>query len=288
MNSIEIIKLLEEYEILNRPSQEIIDEFITSKKLLPNFLVEKNLVNERQLYRFNQKKFNLNVSKIYDLKSFLIYGKTFPRFYISGDIFSVFPLKDSRIVISLCDVSGKGLEAGLLGFMLSYQINTSMHLGSVTPQTLLKKINALAYELFEDIKFATFSLMILDLLSGTIEYAAAGSPPLLHYKYRDKELVEVDTYNIPVGIEEDFLFKGTRIDFNPGDFVIVYSDGAYEQENRQGRQYGLERLKKSIRKNAKFSIRKLVWRIFLDLKIFSLFTKQADDTTYLVLKYKYK
>ncbi len=285
MNSIEILKLLDQYEVLKRPYQEVTDDFINSNLLLPSFLYKNNYIDEKKLLKLNENEFGLNQTKIYNFKNFVIYPKTYPKYFTSGDVFGVFPLLDSRVVVILSDVSGKGLEAGLLAFMLSYYIKYELNMSSLTPQALLKKINHLSLEIFDDTKFATFAIIILDLLSGTIEYAAAGCPPILIYKKKENEVIEKDTINIPIGIEEDFIYKGIKIDFNPGDMILCYTDGAYEQENRKGKQYGIERMKKLLKKRAKLSPKNLIRSFIWDLRLFSLFTKPADDTTYILIKY---
>lgn len=285
MDSLEILKLLDQYEVLKKPFQEISDDFLNSNILLPSFLYKNNYINEKKLLKLNETEFDLNKTKIYNFKNFIIYPKTFPKYFTSGDVFGIFPLTDNRVVVILSDVSGKGLEAGLLAFMLSYYIKYELNMSSLTPQALLKKINQLSLEIFDDMKFATFSIIILDLLSGTIEYAAAGCPPLLIYKKKEDEVIEKDTINIPIGIEEDFIYKGTKIDFNPGDIIICYTDGAYEQENRKGKQYGIERMKKLLKKKANLSPKNIIRNFIWDLRLYSLFTKPADDTTYILIKY---
>ncbi|MCS7205629.1 MAG: serine/threonine-protein phosphatase [Leptospiraceae bacterium] len=288
MKSIDVLKLLDQYEVLNKPLQEMIDDYYRSNALLPVYLYENKLINEKKLYQLNQSEFELNESKVIKIKDFEIYGKTYPKYYISGDFFGIFQLKDSRVFITLSDVSGKGLEAGILALMLSYYITHELNYTSLTPQALLKKINQLSLEIFDDIKFATFTILLLDLLSGTIEYAAAGCPPLLHYIHRENTLKEIDLLNIPLGIENDFIFKGKKIDLNPGDVILCYTDGAYEQENKKGQQYGLERLKKALKKNLNKSSKHLVQKLYFDLRFFRMFVPQFDDTTYLVIKYNKK
>ncbi|MFN3603212.1 MAG: PP2C family protein-serine/threonine phosphatase [Leptonema sp. (in: bacteria)] len=285
MDPIKILKILDEYEVLNEPFEEISDDFLNSKELLSNYLFKNQLINEKKLNKFNEKYFKFNKTIYLKLKNFFIYGKTYPKFLTSGDFFGIFPLNDSRVVIFLSDVSGKGLEAGLLAFMLYYYLSKELNMTSVTPQILLKKINGICLEIFDELKFATFSLLILDLLSGSIEYAAAGSPPLLHYNLREQSIEEADTVNIPLGIEKDFIYKGKRLDFNKGDIILLYTDGAYEQMNRTHQIYGLERLKKSFKKNIAKEPKKIIRNLYWDLKLFSLFARPNDDTTYIIIQY---
>lgn len=285
MDSLKILKVLDEYEVLVKPYEEISDDYLNSKELLSNYLFKNKIIKERQLNILNEKMFLMNKKQIFNFKNFSIYGRTFPKFFTSGDFYGIYPLKDSRVVVILSDVSGKGLNAALLAFMLSYYINNELSMSSVTPQILLKKINDICLQIFDEIQFATFSLLILDLLSGSIEYAAAGCPPLLHYNFRKRVLEEVDTYNVPLGIEKDFLYKGKNIDFNLGDVILLYTDGAYEQINRKKQIYGIERLKRAFKKNVNHKPKTLVRKLYWDLKLFSLFVPPIDDTTYLVIRF---
>lgn len=288
MDSIQILRILDEYEVLKKPFEEISDDFLNSKELLSSYLFKNKLIDEKKLKNLNEKIFQLNKSQIILLKNFYIYGKTFPKFFTSGDFFGIFPLKDNRVVITLFDVSGKGLEAGLLAFMLAYYINNELNMTSFTPQIILKKINDICLQIFDELKFVTFSIVLLDLLSGSIEYSAAGCPPLFHYKFNEKEIVEIDTLNIPLGIEKDFIYRGKRIDFNKGDTILLYTDGAYEQENRKKQMYGLERLKKSFKKHINKEPKTIVRNLFWELKFFSFIVPPVDDTTYLLIRYTNK
>ena len=64
MESIEILKILDEYEVLKKPYQEFVDDFIQSKKLLPEYLYENNLIDEKKLNKLNQHTLKLNQSKV--------------------------------------------------------------------------------------------------------------------------------------------------------------------------------------------------------------------------------
>ncbi len=288
MDPLKILKILDEYEVLIKPYEEISDDYLNSKELLSNYLFGNKIINERKLNQLNEKLFFINRNQIFSFKNFSVYGKTYPKFFTSGDFYGVFPLKDSRVVVILSDVSGKGLNAALLAFMLFYYVNNELHMSSMIPQILLKKVNEICLQIFDDIQFATFSLLILDLLSGSVEYSAAGCPPLLHYKFREQLIEEVDTYNIPLGIEKDFLYKGKTIDFNFGDVILLYTDGAYEQTNKKKQIYGIERLKKSFKKNVHKKPKTLVRKLYWDLKLFSLFVSPTDDTTYVVIHFSSK
>jgi sigma-B regulation protein RsbU (phosphoserine phosphatase) len=285
MDDLQVLDVLFEHELLPFERKGEIEEMVRkTDQPLGAFLVKKGLLKERALYRYITRDLGMNSKSIFRFRDYEILGRTIPKFRTSGDFFGIFPLSNSRVAVTLCDVAGKGIEAALLTIHLAKLLNSGVDMTSVLPSSVMKKVNIISRAFFEVDRYSTFVFIILDLLSGTVEYSAAGSPPLLRYSARDNDVEELDTRNIPIGIYDDFQYRGSQTDLNPGDSLMLFTDGAYEGENWAGRAYGIDRMKRVFKKYAKSSSRSLLWHMLLDWKRHSLFRRQADDTTYVMLR----
>lgn len=289
MNDLQVLDVLFEHELLPVERKgEIQDMVGKSTEPLGAFLVRKRLLRERELYRFITRDLGMNSDEVFRFKDYEILGRTIPRYRTSGDFFGIFPLSNSRVAVTLCDVAGKGIEAGLLTIHLARMLNGGVDMSSVVPSSVMKKANAISRAFFDADRYSTFVFVILDLISGTVEYSAAGSPPLLRYSYRGNEVEELDTRNIPIGILDDFQYRGSRTELNPGDALLLFSDGAYEGEDLKGRPYGIERMKRVFREGARTTTKKMLRHLIFDWRRHSLFRRQADDTTYVILRRRKK
>ncbi len=247
-------------------------------------LVRSKFLNEKQLYSFIQNQLGMNPQVLYEDKKFSVAGLTVPKFSVSGDFYGAFPLDEGRVAITLSDVSGKGLEAGILAILLANLLRQSVRMSNTIPSTIMRKINLLSKEFFRAEQFATFIVMIVDFQTSTVEFCCAGSPPILVYRKQGGEVEELEVTGIPIGIFHDFLFTGRRCALNRGDVILLYTDGAYEAQNWKGEFYGIERIKKSFKRNVRKAADRLLLALKRELRLFSAFRGLNDDTTFIVIK----
>ena len=249
-----------------------------------NILIRKKILNEKQLHKFICRDLGMNPTKPYLTRSYTISGLTVSKFRTGGDFFGVFPMANGRIALTLSDVSGKGLEAGILAILLGNLLREGIQMQNMVPNAIMKKINWASRSFFGVDQFATFVVMLLDLYSGTVEYCAAGSPPLLVYRHRDQYVEEMDQRNIPVGIYDDFQFRGNSLNLDKGDMLLAYTDGAFEARGIRGEMYGVDRLKAAIMKLKNRKLGRLLTGLKGDMRRYSFLRGLADDTTYLAIE----
>jgi sigma-B regulation protein RsbU (phosphoserine phosphatase) len=90
--------------------------------------------------------------------------------------------------------------------------------------------------------FVTVQYLVLDLAQRRMRFICAGHPPIL-LRRTDGQLESLGAmHNIPLGIEETFVYRQEEYAFAPGDTLLLYSDGAYELRNMAGDLWGLPRL----------------------------------------------
>lgn len=288
MDEVAILGVLSEHKLITpEQKQEVVQIHNETGRPPGKILIQKRILNEKQLYRFICKDLGMNPSKTYSTRSFTLGGITVSKFRTGGDFYGIFPMADGRIAMTLSDVSGKGLEAGILAILLGNLLREGIQMQNIVPNAIMKKINLASRSFFGNDQFATFVVMLLDLYSGTVEYCAAGSPPILVYRNKEQIVEEIDQRNIPVGIYEDFQFKGNSLNLDKGDFLLAYTDGAYEARGWRGDMYGVERLRAAVLRHREKKLLRMLTGLKKDMRRFSFPRGLADDTTYLaILRHK--
>lgn len=251
-------------------------------------LIHEKLIKEKQLFKLISSDLGMNTTGVFEDRNYEISAKSIARFGVNGDFYGLFQIDPGRIVLTLCDVSGKGLEAGILAILLAQLLREDIHMKSFVPKAIMKKINVASANFFGADQFATFIVMMIDMYSGTVEYSAAGAPPILHYRFREHEVWEIDQRNIPIGIDRDFQFKGSLLALEKGDILLMFTDGAFEAQNRKGEFYGLDRIRSNLLHIYTRDAGKVVKYLMRLMRRFSLFKGLADDTTYIAIKRRVK
>ena len=175
--------------------------------------------------------------KIPDVEFAVVHGRNLPCHQVGGDFFDVVRTPDS-IAVVLADVSGKGVSAALLGSVIQGMVHSQLAHGIA----LDKSVTA-AHEFLgeKDVgeKYATLVIARL-WANGELELLNCGHiPPRLVSK---GQVTLPDNVNPPVGLVPDVSFHGIRLQLQPGDRLILTTDGVVEAENAQGEYFGEERL----------------------------------------------
>ena len=160
-------------------------------------------------------------------------GANRPCRSISGDYYDFVVRPDGKIYFVIGDVSGKGITAGLMmaGLQAPFRIFCK---NDPPPAILVAELNTALKENLPQSKFVTLFLGRLDTNTGTIEYANAGhAPPLWIRKSGVEELAETDLV-LGVVTRADFFNRKLRLD--PGDALVLFTDGVSEAENGEGQE----------------------------------------------------
>lgn len=160
-------------------------------------------------------------------------GANRPCRSISGDYYDFVIRPDGKVYFVIGDVSGKGITAGLMmaGLQASFRIFCK---SDPSPAVLVAELNTALKENLPQSKFVTLFLGRLDTKTGAIEYANAGhAPPLWIRKSGVEELADTDLV-LGVVTRADFLNRKLRLD--PGDALVLFTDGVSEAENGEGQE----------------------------------------------------
>lgn len=209
-------------------------------------------------------------------------GIQYPCLEVGGDYFDVLPFSEDRTAFLVADVSGKGLGAALLTTMLLGALS-GMTLG-VEPVKVLKHINKFLCDHSVVGRYATMFFAIVDS-TGAIEFIHAGHPsPLLLRGDTVSDLYNEGSF--PVGLVEEAEFTSIRTQLEPGDTLVLYTDGVTEAQARDRSLYGDGRLREAVAGGSYKSIAALQDTILESVREFSRGADQADDITLLIVRYR--
>jgi serine phosphatase RsbU (regulator of sigma subunit) len=217
-----------------------------------------------------------------DFPHLAISGIHRPCHEVGGDYFDVWPLPDGRIALLIADVAGKGLGAALLTTMLQGALS-GMALG-VDPVKVFDHLNRFLCDRAAVGRCATmfFGLLAPD---GTLEFVRAGHPsPLLLRQGQVSELYSEGSF--PIGLVEQASFSSTRIQLQPQDTLVLFTDGITEAEDSERELFGTDRLIDALSRHRDSSLGTLQIGILGAVEKFTGGTSQSDDITLLVVRYR--
>jgi len=216
---------------------------------------------------------------------FEVYGISCPSEKVGGDLVDALYLSDGSAIAYLADISGHGLQAGILMGMLKTAVRTALlDAGAGEPDrtlpVLLDRLNTVLPEVKEPQMYATFTGFRLGA-DGSAFYALAASPPVMHWHAAERFLSHTNEPQLPLGLLPVPQFDGAMLQTMPGDLVVVATDGILEACNKRGEEYGVERVKEVIEANLGDSLPELAERILVSA---GKFGAQVDDQTILMIR----
>lgn len=218
-----------------------------------------------------------------------IYGQVMPAKAVGGDLYDFF-IRDEKLFFYIGDVSGKGVPASLfMAVTCSLMHNISSY--TQDADQIMQALNNAISSRNDTVMFVTFFLGVLDLKSGSLSYANGGHNPPLLLTGDDAEELSCDA-NVPVGVMEGWEFTVQQLQLKPGDTLFLYTDGLNEAEDCDYQQFGMDRIKATIRQvcNDKTSqqgvdSQMLVSAMTDAVKRFAGDAEQSDDLTMLAIGY---
>ena len=201
---------------------------------------------------------------------------------VGGDYFDVFPISDRQTAVLIADVSGHGLGAALLTTMLQGALS-GMTLGE-DPVRVIYQINQFLCEHSEVGHYATMFFSLLDL-DGTLHYIKAAHPsPLLLRQGKVSELYTEGSF--PVGLIQEASFVAATVQLEPGDTLVLFSDGVTEAEDPDENQFGVARLCEVLAGQDETPLDDLQKMILDAVDGFCRGAAQLDDITVLAVRYR--
>lgn len=213
------------------------------------------------------------------IKGFEVFGASFASGEVGGDLVDIAEYPRGWISY-IADISGHGVSSGVLMAMFKTSIRSRLANGG-SPGELLDEVHRTLYPLKMPNMFVTAG--VLQLADGNqVSYSLAGHPPLMRYSRAQRRIVEYQPQNMPLGILPEQLFVAESLQCDPGDILLLLTDGFTEVFDGQGAELGIEPIKRAFQEAADRPLPE----IFEHLRRRSLeFGRQEDDQTMLLVRY---
>lgn len=213
------------------------------------------------------------------LSGYEVFGASIPSGEVGGDLVDIAESSNEQIVY-IADISGHGVASGVLMAMFKTSIRSGLATSS-SPGGLLEGVHRTLYPLKMPNMFATAGVLQLRPGSKSVTYSLAGHPALIRYCSQQRAIVEYASQNLPLGILPDQQFATDRLECDPGDVLLLLTDGFSEVFDAKAAELGMEPIKSAFLKAAERPLPE----IFEHLRNVSLsFGKQDDDQTILLVR----
>ena len=200
---------------------------------------------------------------------------------IGGDFFDMQDLPDGQFGFLVGDVAGKGPAAALLTSKILGIFSAFASVGD-SPAEVVDHINKVLTRRAIDARYATLLYGQLDA-TGKLTFSNAGhNPPLI---FGADGLRRIESGGMPVGMFEFAPYSGDEVTLQPGDTLVIYSDGVTEAHNLAGEEFSEARLVEVLQRYSRGSAAIILDQIVNAVKEFALGAEQYDDITALVVKY---
>jgi len=202
---------------------------------------------------------------------------------ISGDYYDVMELPDGKLVFAIADISGKGISAAILMANLQAVMRTLAHTGK-SPKEVCSSLNRHLHQVTDAAKFATFFYAEWDIAERTLTYINAGHHlPIIKGSCSEGVAKRLDKGGLPLGIIPNYDYDVGEVTLEPGDVMVLYSDGITEAENEDEEEFGEARLSAIIGTYCNEPLPEIQRQILLGVHNWAG-NEPSDDMTLLIVR----
>lgn len=216
---------------------------------------------------------------------FDLYASMTPARDVGGDLYDFYLADDDHLVITIADVSGKGVPAALFMMVTKTLLKNRGLTDYDDCSKMLERVNDMLCEGNELDMFVTAWVGVLTLSTGELHYANAGHEyPAIKRNDRGFELIK-DRHLPPLGAMEGLTYKQQKMTLKPGEILYLYTDGVTEAVNDKKEFFGEERMIQALNLPFERTMEKLDANVREKITEFTGGAEQFDDITMLCLRY---
>jgi serine phosphatase RsbU (regulator of sigma subunit) len=227
-------------------------------------------------------------AELQEIKDLDISGFMKPASEVGGDYYDVLSY-NGQVKIGIGDVTGHGLESGMLMIMVQTAVRTLLESGLTDPIKFLDVLNRTIYGNVQRMESdKNMTLALVDYADGVLKLSGQHEEMIVVRNGGDVERIDTMDLGFPIGLEEnieDFI-NATHIQLSQGDGVVLYTDGITEAENMAGVQYGMDRLCDVVSQQWHRPAEEIRHAVIADLHQYIGEQTVYDDITLLICKQK--
>jgi serine phosphatase RsbU (regulator of sigma subunit) len=200
---------------------------------------------QRQLGTAKQVQLQFLPQRRPEVEGYRFYDYYQPADEVGGDYFGYIPLADGRLALAIGDVAGKGVSAALLMAHFCSEVRFCLA-SSATPAEAVEQLNQDLCAETQNYHFVTFVLCVLDPREHKLTMVNAGHLPPLRRRGRVTEELGGSEGGLPLGCDAKRNYQQIELPLEPGDTILLYTDGVTDAMNAQGHVYGSQRIRAAI------------------------------------------
>ena len=205
-----------------------------------------------------------------------------PARHLGGDFFDFLPYGGDRVAVAIGDVSGKSTSAALygalaVGILREYAVNRRRG-----PARSLEDLNRKLGRLEFDNRFLAMAFALYEGSERRLRLANAGLP--YPYIVRGRSFEKLELGGVPLGLLPDRHYREVELYLEPGDFVVLLSDGVEDMQNPAGEEFGRQRIEGALQRLASGSARQIAQGLLEATRMFAGSAEAYDDRTIVVMR----
>jgi sigma-B regulation protein RsbU (phosphoserine phosphatase) len=210
-----------------------------------------------------------------------------PMRELGGDLCDFLAPEPNTLVVTLGDVSGKGVPAALYGAAIGEMIRgrtfrRRLEKRDITPAELLAGMNRILHERNLEEYYCTLCYALFEFKKQTVTFANSGLPFPVRYSKGKAEQIQVS--GVPLGSFGSSTYEDLQLPLTAGDIFVLCSDGIFEAFNEAGQEFGVQRVVDVVEQTHELPAKDIVHAMFSAVQSFCGDAEQSDDRTVVALK----
>lgn len=219
------------------------------------------------------------------LPGFEIAGWNQPADKTGGDFYDWLTMPNGQTIVTLADVTGHGIGPALIVAVCRAYLRASVSAEAARLCDAVTRVNDLLNADIPDNRFVTAVVGSINPRDASMTLVSAGHAPLLFYRAATGVVDVWEADAPPLGVLAPLVgLEAREFTFEPGDALVLVTDGFFEWRNASNQQYGTERLVAFVKQNHALDPARFIRTLYEDVLAFSGGTEQADDLTALVIR----
>jgi serine phosphatase RsbU (regulator of sigma subunit) len=208
-------------------------------------------------------------------------GTCIPARTVGGDYYDFLELRPGRVALVVADIAGKGVPGAMLMANLQANLRSQYAMALDDLPRLLASVNRLFYQTTNTANYATLFFADYDDQTGLLRYANCGHLPALLVRNNTSCTEWLEATATVLGLFEDWRCEVAEVHLDPGDTLVLYTDGITEAADASDEEFGELRLREAVRGGLSMPVTQLQQRVLDAVLQFSQ-GKQEDDITIVI------
>jgi sigma-B regulation protein RsbU (phosphoserine phosphatase) len=244
---------------------------------------KKRIALEKELVAAHEVQMNLLPKKLPKVPNFEFAAINLPAKEVGGDFYDIFVLDDHTYEIVIADVAGKGLPAALMA-TLGKGIISSQIVQHLSLESQLTASNSILRGIIPAKSFITSILAVVNSKDRVVTFANAGHCYPLLFRADSNTVEQLVVRGMALSLAQEIRFEVRSVQMQPGDCVLLYSDGLEDAQNMMQEFFGEEKLASTLQRHASNTAEILLKNVVAEIQHFTAGVAQFDDITVFIIK----